>query len=229
MWCLGKITAAFLARMEFILRLYALPYDAEYPVVCFDERPCQLLGSPNPETPMRNGRCARQDSEYIRKGTCCVLASIEPLTGKRLVHVRRRRRNREFTAFMLQLAQQYPQAKKIKVVLDNLSTHTYAALYQNLPAEQAEELAQRIEFVYTPKKASWLNMIEIEFSALSRQCLNRRIGSLNEHVQEVLAFMQDRHERGVRINWQFTVDQARDKLNSGYTRVNGENKKYKKT
>lgn len=226
MWCLGKITAAFIARMELILRLYALPYDAEYPVICFDERPCQLLESPNPESSMRHGQCARQDSEYIRKGTCCVLASIEPLTGKRFVHVKRRRRNREFTAFMVQLVKQYPEAKKIKVVLDNLSTHTYGAFYQNLPAEEAALLAERIDFVYTPKKASWLNMIEIEFSALSRQCLNRRIGSLNEHVKEVFAFMKDRHERGVKINWQFTVDQARVKLNSSYRRVNEGNIKY---
>lgn len=226
MWCLGKITAGFIACMEFILRLYALPYDPQYPVICFDERPCQLLGSPNPESSMRHGRCARQDSEYIRKGTCCVLASIEPLTGKRFVHVKRRRRNREFTAFMVQLVKQYPEAKKIKVVLDNLSTHTYGAFYQNLPAEEAELLAERIDFVYTPKKASWLNMIEIEFSALSRQCLNRRIGSLNEHVKEVFAFMEDRNQRRIKINWQFTVDQAREKLNSGYRRVNEENSKY---
>jgi transposase len=226
MWCLGKITAAFIACMELILRLYALPYDPQYPVICFDERPCQLLGSPNPESNMRPGRCARQDSEYIRKGTCCVLASIEPLTGKRLVHVKRRRRNREFTAFMIQLAKQYPDAKKIRVVLDNLSTHTYGAFYQNLSAEEAAQLAERIQFVYTPKKASWLNMIEIEFSALSRQCLNRRIGSLNEHVKEVFAFMKNRDEQGVKINWQFTIDKAREKLNSGYRRVNEENKKY---
>lgn len=226
MWCLGRITSKFIACMEFILRLYALPYDPQYPVICFDERPCQLLDSPNPETSLRPGRCVRQDGEYIRKGTCCVLASIEPLTGKRFVHIKRRRRNQEFTAFMVQLAEQYPAAKKIKVVLDNLSTHTYGAFYQNLPAEEAARLAEKIEFVFTPKKASWLNMIEIEFSALSRQCLNRRISSLNKHVKEVFAFMKDRHERRIKINWQFTVDQAREKLNSGYRRVNEENNKY---
>lgn len=212
--------------MELILGLYALPYDPDYPIICFDERPCQLLGSPNPESSMGPGQCARQDSEYVRKGTCCVLASIEPLTGKRLVHVKRRRRNKEFTAFMVQLAEQYPEAEKIKVVLDNLSTHTYGAFYQNLPAEEAAQLAGRIEFVYTPKKASWLNMIEIEFSALSRQCLNRRIDSLNEHVNEVFAFMKNRHEQRIKINWQFTVEKARKKLNSGYRRVNEANVEY---
>lgn len=229
MWCLGKITAGFIARMELILRLYALPYDPDYPVICFDERPCQLLSSPSETQGMGPGRCTRQDSEYGREGTCCVLASIEPLTGRRLVHVRRRRRNIEFTLFMKALVQKYAQAKKIKVVLDNLSTHTYTAFYQNLPADQAAELAQRIEFVYTPKKASWLNMIEIDFSALSRQCLNRRIGSLNGIVKEVFAYMKQRNEDRIKITWEFTQNDARVKLNSSYKRVNPDNAKYKKT
>lgn len=229
MWCLGKITATFIARMELILRLYALPYTAQYPVVCFDERPCQLLGSTNEAVTMKSGKCARQDNEYIRKGTCCVLAAIEPLTGKRFVHVRRRRRNEEFTKFMVHLDKQYPNAHKIRVVLDNLSTHTYAAFYQNLSAEEAGRLSERIEFIYTPKKASWLNMIEIEFSALSRQCLNRRIDTLNEIVKEVFAFMKNRDEKRIEISWQFTVDKAREKLNSSYKKVFEENEKYAKT
>lgn len=229
MWCLKKLTARFIACMELILQLYALPYDPQYPVVCFDERPCQLLASVTPDDPMKPGKCRRQDSEYKRCGTCCVLASIEPLTGRRIVHVKPRRRNQEFALFMQDLAGAYPQAKRIKVVLDNLSTHSYAALYQHLPAEQAFRLMNKLEFIYTPKKASLLNMIEIEFSALSRMCLNRRIATIDELKKAVVTFMEKRTRKGIKISWQFTVAKAREKMSSAYEKVFEGNNKYNKT
>jgi len=229
MWCLKKLTAGFIASMELILQLYALPYDPQYPVVCFDERPCQLLASVTPDEPMQPGKCQRQDSEYKRCGTCCILASIEPLTGKRIVQVQTRRRNKEFALFMQELARAYPQATRVKVVLDNLSTHTYAAFYQHLPATEAFALMNKLEFVYTPKKASWLNMIEIEFSALSRMCLNRRIPTLEELNNAVVTFMEDRTKKGVKITWQFTVAKAREKMNRAYAKVFQGNEQYIKT
>lgn len=229
MWCLKKLTAGFIACMELILQLYALPYDPQYPVVCFDERPCQLLASVTPDEPMQPGKSRRQDSEYKRCGTCCVLASIEPLTGRRIVHVQPRRRNQEFALFMKDLAAAYPQAKKIKVVMDNLSTHSYGALYQHFTAEQAFRLRNKLEFIYTPKKASWLNMIEIEFSALSRMCLNRRIPTIDALKKAVVIFMDERTRKGIKITWQFTVDKAREKMASAYEKVFEGNKKYVKT
>jgi len=229
MWCLKKLTAGFIACMELILQLYAKPYNPQYPVVCFDERPCQLLASVTPDEPMQPGRCQRQDSEYKRCGTCCVLASIEPLTGKRIVHVQARRRNKEFALFMQELAAAYPEANRVKVVMDNLSTHSYAALYQHLPAEQAFRLMNKLEFIYTPKKASWLNMIEIEFSALSRMCLNRRIATIEELKNAVVAFMDERTRKAIKISWQFTITKARDKMSSAYEKVFTGNKKYIKT
>lgn len=213
--------------MELILRLYALPYNPDYPIVCFDERPCFLMGNTVEGLDMEPGKVAKQDYEYTRHGSACILAAIEPLSGKRLVHLRRRRTRKEFTLFMKSLAANYPEAIKIIVILDNLNTHGFDSFYQLLLAEQAESLAQRFEFVYTPKKASWLNMIEIEFSALSRQCLNRRISSINQLAKEVFAYFKERNDQRIPITWQFTQSQARQKLNRHYVKVNPLNLIYK--
>ncbi|MGH1339881.1 MAG: IS630 family transposase, partial [Aureispira sp.] len=174
-WCISRITSDFLARMECILQLYERAYTPDFPVVCFDERPCFLIGNTMEGIQMQTGKVAKENYAYSKHGSCCVLAAIEPLTGKRLAHIRKRRTKKEFTIFMQNLARLYPEAQKIIVVLDNLNTHNFGSFYEHMTAEQASALAQRFEFVFTPKSASWLNMIEIEFSALSRQCLNRRI------------------------------------------------------
>lgn len=215
--------------MEIILRLYLLPYNPLRPVVCFDERPCFLIGNVVEGLEMKPGKVAKENYSYSKHGSCCVLASIEPKTGKRLVHIRRKRRKVEFAKFMKNLAQIYLRAEKIIVVLDNLNTHDFSSFYQAFCAEEAAELVERFEFVYTPKSASWLNMIEIEFSALSRQCLNRRISSINELGKEVLIYFKERSDKGIKINWQFSVEVARKKLNKAYSKVNFMNKKYKKT
>lgn len=226
-WCIRKVTARFLARLEIILRLYCLPYNKAYPVVCFDERPCFLIGDTVEALDMEPGKVAKQNYAYSKHGSCCILAAIEPLTGKRLAHVRKKRTKKEFALFMMALAKAFPQAIKIKVVLDNLNTHGYDAFYEHFEAETAAWLTHRIEFVFTPKSASWLNMIEIEFSALSRQCLDRRIPCIKKLESEVLTFFKERSLRGIKINWQFTQQQARVKLNRRYTEVNSLNKKYK--
>lgn len=180
--------------MEQILHLYALPYDPDYPVVCYDERPCFLIGQVVEGLAMKAHKPARE--HYA------------------------------FTRFMQQLNQLYPQAKRIRMVLDNLNTHCFAAFYKRLPAEQAQALAQRFEFYYTPKSASWLNMIEVEFSALSRQCLNKRIANINQLASQVLTYFKERSDKQIKINWRFTVSDARHKLKRHYGKVNPDNIKY---
>jgi len=178
---------------------------------------------------MKQGSPAKENYAYSKHGSCCVLAAIEPKTGNRLAHVRRHRGKKEFTLFMKNLASYYPNADKILVILDNLNTHNFSGFYENLSAEEASKLAQRFEFVYTPKCASWMNMIEIEFSALSRQCLNRRIPSINHLSKEVMTYFKERSNLKIKINWQFSCQIAREKLNSHYVKVNPNNVKYQKT
>lgn len=226
-WCIRSLTANFLARMEIILRLYLLPYNPLKPVICFDERPCFLIGDIFQPVEMKPGKVAKENYSYSKHGSCCVLASIEPKIGKRLAHVRMKRRRKEFAEFMKNLAQEYPNATKIIVILDNLNTHNFGSFYHQFSAEEAEALKNRFEFIYTPKNASWLNMIEIEFSALSRQCLNRRIKSPITLANEVFTFFKEREEKAIKINWEFSVETARTKLNKHYSKVNSLNQKYK--
>lgn len=215
--------------MEIILRLYLLPYNSLRPVVCYDERPCFLIGNVVEGLAMKPHSPKKEHYAYSKHGSCSILAAIEPKTGQRLAHVRRQRTKQQFTWFMQNLSISYPNAEKIIVVLDNLNTHTPNAFYEILDAKTAENLANRFTFVYTPKCASWLNMIEIEFSALSRQCLNRRISSINELSKEVMHYFKERMDKKIIINWQFSVETAREKLNRHYVGVNPNNEKYKKT
>ncbi|GAB4042000.1 hypothetical protein GCM10028809_70320 [Spirosoma gilvum] len=215
--------------METLLVLYALAYEATYPVVCFDERPCFLIGEVVQGLACSPDQVAKQHYAYSKHGACVVMGAIEPLVGKRLMQVYEQRTKKEYTAFMQQVAAAYPDAVKIRLVQDNLNTHTPNAFYECLSAEEAAKLAARFELYYTPKCGSWLNMIELEFSALSRQCLNRRISVQDELEKQVLIWAEERNQKQVKIHWQFTVDKARDTMNSQYVKVNPENLKYKKT
>jgi transposase len=215
--------------MERILALYALPYDPAYPVVCFDERPCFLIGDKVEALAMQSGQVRKEHYAYEKLGSCALLAAIEPLTGQRLAQVHERRTKREFTLFCQALAATYPAAVKIRLVLDNLNTHNASAFYESLPADEAFALAQRFAFYYTPKSASWLNMIEIEFSALSRLCLKRRIPTIEQLEREVMALISERHEKRIKIHWQFSLEAARTKLSKHYHHVNPVNQKYRKT
>jgi hypothetical protein len=221
--------AAFIASMERILWLYDLEYDENYPVVCFDERPCFLIGDAVEPIAMQSGRVAKEHYAYVKNGSCCLLAAIEPLTGERLAQLHSRRTKKEYAIFMQQLAGIYPNAVKIRVVKDNLNTHNLSSFYENLPADQAFELAQRFDFFYTPKAASWLNMIEIEFSALARQCLNRRIPNIQLLEDEILMLVKERNNMKIKIQWQFSIKNARNKLNRHYLNVNKKNEKFKET
>jgi len=207
--------------MEAVLDLYEEPYDEKRPVVCFDERPCQMLAevreplAPRPGGPGGGARLV--DHEYRRGGTANVHVSFEPLSGWRRAEVTEKRRKREFAEQVRRIAEEdYPDAEKIRLVLDNLSTHTAAAFYESFPAEQARLLARRVEFVYTPVHGSWLNMAEVEISALVRQCLKRRLPDEEALGREVKAWATQRNRLGTSVEWRFTTEDARTKLRSLY-------------
>lgn len=206
--------------MEHILYLYDLPYNPEEPLICFDERPCVLWEDTVVPLTMKPGQPERQHYGYQRNGTCCLLVAFEPLTGQRWIQVVEQRTKIEYAQFMNYLIQQHKQAKKIHVVQDNLSTHTKGAFYKAYPAQEAFKMAHKLEFHFTPVKASWLNMVEIELSVLARMCLNRRIPSIQTLTSEIEQLVKERNEACATINWQFTVPKARIKLQNRYNQIN---------
>jgi hypothetical protein len=223
------MNAEYLARMERLLWLYQQPYDARFPVVCFDERPCFLIGEAVAAQAMQSGKVRREHYAFEKLGSCALLAAIEPKTGKRLAKIFDQRRKREYALFLREVAEAFPNAEKIRLVQDNLNTHSASAFYETFAADEAFALAQKFEFYYTPKSASWLNMIEIEFSAIVKQCLNRRIASKVELEREVLAIIKEREEKAIKIDWQFSLEAARTKLNKHYEQVLAENVKPEQT
>lgn len=202
--------------MEQVLDIYEQPYDPRRPVVCFDERPCQLLGEVLMPLPMKPGHVERQDYHYKRNGTAVVLMAVEPLAGQRIVKVTKRRTKEDYAEFMKELSLHYADADKIVLVQDNLNTHNPSSFYEVFDAPEAFALSQRFEMVYTPKKASWLNMAEIELSALSKQCLDRRIAQRRILTKEVIAWVAKRNRLQTKITWHFTKSKAREKLSKAY-------------
>jgi hypothetical protein len=203
--------------MEDVLELYAEPYDPARPVVCFDEVSKELRGQVGPPLPARPGEAAREDYEYTRAGTANVFLAVEPLAGRRHLAVTERRARADFAGQMKRLCDElYPEADVIRVVLDNLNTHGPASLYSAFAPEEARRLTKRLEFHHTPKHASWLNMAELEFSALARQCLGRRIATREELAREVAAWEAGRNTARARIAWCFRVADARVKLSKLY-------------
>jgi hypothetical protein len=209
--------------MEDLLHLYGLAYDERRPVVCFDELPVQLLGDVVAPLGMKPGAPRREDYEYKRGGVCVLLVAFEPLTGRRLVETSEHRTKADYCRFMQRVAGMYPQAAKVVLVQDNLNTHNASSFYENLPAEQAFALAQRFEMHYTPKKGSWLNIAELELSAISRISLARRIPSIEELDREVQALVKERNELGIKVEWQFSISQAREKLSRHYENAKSKN------
>jgi transposase len=199
--------------MEDVLELYEEPYDPKKPTVCFDELPYQMVAEKRTPLPAKPGRPQRYDYEYERKGMVNIFAFFEPKGGWRLLDVTDRRTAVDFALAMRRLVDEhYPEAEKVRVVLDNLNTHTGAALYQAFEPEEARRILRRLEFHHTPKHASWLNMVEIELSALSRQCLERRIPNAERLAREIGAWEQKRNEGGATVDWRFTASDARQKL-----------------
>ena len=205
--------------MEQVLDVYEQEYNENRPVLCFDERPCQLIGDILVPIPIKPGQPKREDYHYERNGTCVVLLAVEPLTGKRIVDVREQKTKKDYAAFMKRVAQEYAQAEKIVLIQDNLNTHNPSSFYEVFEAPEAFALSERFEMVSTPKKASWLNMAEIEFSALSKQCLDRRIADMKILAKEVYAWMKDRNRLKITIHWQFTKNKARNKFQRFYESI----------
>ena len=209
-------SAEFIAAMESVLKVYQRPRDPARPVVCMDETPRQLIGETREPIPASSGKPARFDYEYRRRGTCNVFMATEPLAGKRMTKVTERRTKTDWAHFVADIAEQYPNAEKITLVMDNLNTHRPASLYEAFPADIASALCDRFEFVYTPKHGSWLNIAEIELSVMIRQCLGRRIDSIEELASEVAAWQAARDKAGAKVDWQFTAADARIRLKRLY-------------
>ena len=206
-----------MANMEDVLDLYAEPYDPQRPVVCFDETSTQLLAETRPPLPAQPGRPRRQDYEYRREGTRNLFLACEPLAGWRHVAVTQRRTMQDFAHRMRWLVDEaYPDVLVVRVVLDNLNTHRTASLYETFPAPEARRIAKRLEFHYTPKHGSWLNMAEIEFSVLSRSCLRQRLSGEEALEREVQALVRERNAVQSVINWGFNTQSARTKLHRLY-------------
>lgn len=205
--------------MEDLLDLYEQPLDPRHPVVCVDERPCQLHDDVVRPLPTQQGAVKKEDYEYKRNGTCCAFIAVEPLQGERTIRIREHRTKEDYALFMDLIASQYPDAEKIIIVQDNLNTHKTGSFYDTFPADKARRLAKRFDFHYTPKKASWLNMAEIEISVLSKRCFDRRIGSIPDMQIEVAAFERLRNTEHAKITWRFTTEHARVKMEKHYTKI----------
>jgi transposase len=220
MWCIPKVDAEFVARMEDVLELYAEKPDVSRPVVCFDETPRQLIGESRVPVAPKPGRPARFDYEYVRNGTANVFMFLDVHRSWRHAKVTDRRTAGDFAECMRDLVDcHYPRADCIRVVLDNLSTHTPAALYESFEPVEARRILRRLEFHYTPKHASWLNMVEIEIGVMVSQCLDRRIPTKAKLVSEAKAWERRRNRDKARIKWLFTLDRAREKLGRVYPAV----------
>lgn len=215
-----RASAGFVANMEDVLDVYARTYDSMHPVVCVDEGGKQLIGDLREPLPVRPGRVARQDSEYRRGGMANLFMAFEPLAGKRHVEVTERKTSVDFARFMRTVSDtRYPDAEKIVLVCDNLSTHTTAAFYEAFEPNEARRLAERFEWHYTPKHGSWLNVAEMELSVLSRQCLDRRIPDRKTLSKEVAHWQCQRNDANMRVCWQFTTNDARTKLRKLYPTI----------
>jgi hypothetical protein len=216
MWCIPKASAEFVAAMEHLLDLYEQPYNPERPMVCFDETSKQLIEETRVPIPARPGRVARIDYEYRRNGTRNLFMFFEPLAGQRHVEVTERRTKQDFAHCMKWLVDvAYPDAQHIDVVLDNLNTHTYAALYQTFEPAEARRLSRQLTFHFTPKHGSWLNMAEIEFSVFHRK-LGSRVPDIDTLQRKVRAIEAARNQSSASVDWQFTTTDARIKLKRLY-------------
>ena len=219
-WCIAAPSAEYAQRMEDVLEVYQRPYDEKRPVVCLDETNRQLIGETRTPRPVQPGQPAQHDYEYARNGVGNLFMMFEPLAHRWEVAVTERRTAQDFARCLRGLADvQCPDAETIVVVMDNLNTHCLSSLYATFEAKEARRLCERFEIHYTPKHGSWLNMAELEISVMSRQCLGRRIASLDTMAGEVQAWAAQRNREKSTVHWQFTTDDARIKLRHLYPRI----------
>ena len=206
--------------MEDILEVYALPYDENIPMICMDEKPFQLLKDKLTPLPMKPGKECKEDYEYERKGTCNIFIFTEPLGGWRHVNVTSRRTKKDWATQISELLEiHYPKAERIRLIMDNLNTHSIASLYEKFPPDVTRGMAKRLEIHHTPKHGSWLNIAEIELSAMTKQCLGRRIPDIVELQKQLSAWEQKRNSVANGVNWYFTTRDARNKLKWLYPKI----------
>lgn len=214
MWCIGRLSAEFRARMYELLDLYARPYDPREPLVGLDEKSKQRLADIRPPLP---GKVRKADYEYKRNGTANIFLAVEPQAGKRVVRVTDRRTKKDFAGFVRFLIDEvYPEVSLLHLVLDNLNTHSAQSFFDTFPAQEAKRILAKVRFHYTPKHGSWLNMAEIEIGIMSRQCLNRRIPTQAKLRRELAAWERERNRQRAKIAWKFTKQDADRKLGTHY-------------
>jgi len=220
-WVIPPLESSdFVAHMEMVLDVYKAPYDKRFPVVCMDESPKQLIKQTRIPIARKPGRDAKEDYEYARNGVANIFMVNEPLKGKRYTKVLTSKTKKDWAQVIKKIADKYyPNAEKIRLVMDNLNTHKPSALYETFPPQEAKRIWDRFEFIYTPKHGSWLNMAEIELNVLMGQCLNRRIDNMITIKREVKAWEQNRNNKRTKINWQFKTDDARIKLKRLYPTI----------
>ena len=206
--------------MEDVLDVYELPYDPERPVICLDELPYEMHGDAREPLPARSGNDGKRDFEYVRCGTCSVFGAIEPLTGRCMVTAKERRTKKDLADFIRQVASAYADAERIVLVWDNLNTHKMGSLYEAFDASEAHDLASRFEVHYTPKHGSWLNIAEILLNILTKQCLKRRIDSIEKVKEELDKWVMIRNSEPKKVDWQFRTSDARIKLKGLYPDIN---------
>jgi hypothetical protein len=217
MWCITAITTQYRERMYKLLDLYATAYDEDYPVVCMDEKSKQLIIDIRNTIPLKPGSLEKYDYEYKRNGTRNIFVAVEALAGKRKIKVTQTRKKGDFAHFIKEVIDQdYPQAKKVRLVLDNLNTHFSSSFYETFSKEEAERILGKIDFYYTPKHGSWLNMAEIEINMMDRECLARRIGEAEKLINEINDWTENRNEVKKKIYWKFTKQDADEKLAKHY-------------
>jgi len=210
----------YVARMEDVLAVYERPYDPSAPVICMDEQPVQLIEETREPIPAAAGRPVRVDYEYKRNGTANIFMFADPKAGRRKVSVTERRTKVDWAHEVRDLLDgTYAGVSKVTLVMDNLNTHTEGSLYEAFPPAEARRLAERLDIHYTPKHGSWLNIAENELSTLTKQCLSRRIGTIEELREQVAAWEHDRNATTVRVNWRFTIDRAREKMHRVYPEI----------
>lgn len=216
MWCIQKITPEYRKRMYDLLDLYQEPYDPRFPVIGVDEKPKQLVEDSRPSIPMKPGKAEKCDYEYKRNGKVNIFMAVEPKHGKRFTKVTRRRTNIDFAKFMKELVLFHPHAIKLRIPIDNLSTHSQKAFYDTFEKEEAEKILSKIEFHYTPTHASWLNVAEIEIGIMDNQCTGGRMKNISYLKREVEAWTKGRNKERCKIDWRFTRNDADKKLSKHY-------------
>ena len=217
MWCIAKITPEYRRRMYDILDLYQEPYNPEYPVIGLDEKPKQLLKDSREPIPMKKGATKKIDYEYTRNGRANIFVTVEPKAGNREIEVTRQRTRIDFAFFLKELVDiHYQNVKKLRIVVDNLNTHNEKSLYENFENAEEKRILAKIEFHYTPKHASWLNVAEIEIGIMDNQCTGTRIGTIEKLTEEVKEWTKARNQMKKKIDWRFTRQKADEKMSKHY-------------